>query len=352
MQEHTMNNRRDFLKSLAGATLSLQAAPQKRREVFVGKRRAKVVDIHGHFAAPEELEVIRNTNLARNVSATGPLVLGPSRLQAMDQQGIDIQVLSHQGAWWYETDRDMAHQLVKIQNERLAVWCNAHPDRFAGLASVALQHPDMAAQQLDEAVKKLGLRGVGISGHAGGEVPSTPKYDPFWTKVQELGVLVFVHPAGADNIIKPGALGGRGDLGNIIGNPLETTFFLSRLIFDGVFDRFPNIKVCGAHAGGYLPSYLGRADVACEVRDGANCANKKRPREYFRQQILVDSMIFSEEGLRHLVAEMGVSQIVYGTDIPYNWPAPVDLILGASFLKDDEKEAILGGNLMKLLRIA
>jgi aminocarboxymuconate-semialdehyde decarboxylase len=346
-----MPNRRDFLKSIAGATLSLQAVPAKRREVYISKRRVKVVDIHGHFVAPEELEIVKNTPLARNVNSSGPLVLGPARLQVLDQFGIDVQVLSHQGGWWYETDADVARRLIKVQNERLAAWCNAHSDRFVGLASVALQHPEMAAEQLDEAVKKLGLRGVGIAGHAGGEVPSTPKYDPFWTKVQELGVLVFVHPGGADNIIKEGALRGRGDLGNIIGNPLETTFFLSRMIFDGALDRFPGVKICGAHAGGYLPSYLGRTDVACDTRDNANCANKKHPREYFKQQILVDSMIFSEEGLRHLVAELGASQIIYGTDTPYNWPAAVDLILQAPFLKDSEKEGILGGNVMKLLKL-
>src|SRR5512138_2860755 len=204
-----MPSRRDFLKSLAGAAVALQAVPAKRREVFVGKKRVKVVDVHGHFVAPEELEVVKNTNLARFVNSSGSLVLGPARLQFMDQQGIDIQVLSHQGGWWYETDRDVARRLVKVQNEKLAEWCKAHPDRFAGLASVALQHPDLAAEQLDEAVKKLGLRGVGIAGHAGGEVPSSPKYDPFWAKVQELGVLVFTHPGGADNIIKQGALNGR-----------------------------------------------------------------------------------------------------------------------------------------------
>jgi len=349
-----MPSRRDFLKSVAGATFSLQAAsPSKRREVLVGRRRVKVVDIHGHFVAPEELDLVKGTNLERNISnnLNGPLVLGPGRLQVLDQLGIDVQVLSHQGGWWYEADRDLAAKIIKVQNEQLAAWCSAHRDRFVGLASVSLQYPEMAAEQLEGAIKKLNLRGVGIAGHAGGEVPSTPKYDPFWAKVQELGVLVFVHPGGADNIIKDGALRGRGDLGNIIGNPLETTFFLSRLIFDGTLDRFPNVKICGAHAGGYLPSYLGRTDVACDVRDNANCANKKHPHEYFRQQILVDSMIFSEEGLRHLVAELGVSQIVYGTDTPYNWPSPVDLILQASFLKDTEKEAILGGNLVQLLRI-
>src|SRR5437667_5148938 len=263
-----MPDRRDFLKTVAGATagtfVSRQNTPAKRREVFIGKRRVKVVDVHGHFVAPEEQDVVKGTNLAGRVGNNAALVLGPARLPSLDQRGIDIQVLSHQGDWWYVADRDLARQLIKVQNEKLAAWCNAHPDRFVGLASVALQHPEMAAEQLDEAVKQLGLRGVGIAGHAGGEVPSSAKFDPFWTKAQELGVLVFVHPGGADNVIREGALRGRGDLGNIIGNPLETTVFLSRLIFDGTLDRFPGIKICGAHEGGYLSSYLGRTDVGCE----------------------------------------------------------------------------------------
>src|SRR6266481_181933 len=343
--------RRDFLKVAAGA-MYLQAAAPKRREVSVGKKRVKVIDAHGHFVFPEELDAVQGTPLARNVSNNlGPLVLGPERLRVLDESGIDIQILTHQGGWWYTAERDLARRIVDVQNQKLSQWCSAHSDRFVGLASVALQHPDLAAEQLDTAVKKMGLRGVGIAGHAGGEVPSTPKYDPFWTKVQELGVMVFVHPGGADNILREGALRGRGDLGNIIGNPLETTFFLSRMIFDGTLDRFPGVKFCGAHAGGYLPSYIGRTDVACDVRENANCANKRHPREYFKDQILVDSMVFTEEGLRHLVAEFGASQIVYGTDTPYKWLATVDLILKAPFLKDAEKEAILGGNLMKLLRI-
>jgi aminocarboxymuconate-semialdehyde decarboxylase len=139
--------------------------------------------------------------------------------------------------------------------------------------------------------------------------------------------------------------------GNIVGNPLETTVFLSRLIFDGLLDRFPGLKVCAAHAGGYLPSYLGRTEVAC-VRAGANCVNRRRPGEYLRDQILIDSMVFSEEGLRHLVAEAGPGQIVYGTDVPYDWPLGLDLILGASFLSDADKEAIVGGTLSRLLRLA
>ena len=117
------------------------------------------------------------------------------------------------------------------------------------------------------------------------------------------------------------------------------------------FDRHPRLKVCGAHAGGYLPSYLGRTEAACTVRPAANCANKKKPSEYLKSQVLIDTMVFSDEGLRHLVAEVGAGQVVYGTDVPFNWPVTVDLVLNASYLSAADKEAILGGNLVKLLRI-
>jgi aminocarboxymuconate-semialdehyde decarboxylase len=159
-----------------------------------------------------------------------------------------------------------------------------------------------------------------------------------------------MHPNNAENVTKEGGLKGRGDLGNIIGNPLETSLFLSHMIYDGTLDRFPNLKLCAAHAGGYMPSYLGRTEVACDVRQNAGCLNKKKPSEYLKQQIYVDSMVFSPEGVRHLVAEVGASQIVYGTDIPLVWPDTIDAILGAQ-ITDAEKEAILGGNLTKLLRL-
>jgi aminocarboxymuconate-semialdehyde decarboxylase len=300
---------------------------------------------------PEVAEVVKGTPLA-NAAGVGNQGLGPQRLQLMDQQGVDVQALTINGFWWYAADRELAQRIVQIQNDGLARWVSTHPDRFVALASVALQYPDLAAQQLEDGVKRLGLRGASRGGHVNGEDLSLAKYDPFWAKAAELAVPVVMHPNGAENIIKEGALRGRADLGNIIGNPLETTYFLSRLIFDGTFDKFPGLRVCGAHAGGYLPSYLGRSEVACTVRPNANCANKRKPSEYLRSQILIDTMVFSEEGLRHLVAEVGISQIVYGTDVPFNWPVTVDLVLNASFLSDADKVAILSGNLMKLLRIS
>jgi aminocarboxymuconate-semialdehyde decarboxylase len=279
----------------------------------------------------------------------GDNVLGPGRLQIMDRQGVDMQALSINGFWWYAADRELARDIVRAQNEGLAKWVASHPDRFVAMASVALQHPDLAAEQLEDAVGRLGLRGVSIGGHVNGEDPTLPKYDPFWAKAAELGALVFMHPGGATNIVKEGALGGRGDLGNIIGNPLETTYFLSRLIFDGTLDKFPGLRIGAAHAGGYLPSYLGRTEAACVVRGNARCANTKKPSEYLKSQIAIDTMVFSAEGLRHLVEEVGVSQILYGTDVPFNWPVTVDLVLDAPFLSDADKIAILGGNLRRLL---
>ena len=349
-----MRTRRRFLLDAAGAAAclaSLRASAQPaRKEIRVGGKRVKVVDVHAHCMFPEITQRLPGAKAPRIAPPT--LVLGPERFAAMDERGIDVQALSVNFYWWYSADRELAEKVVAIHDDGLAAWCKQHPDRFVALSSVALQFPDLAAAQLEHAVKSLGARGASIGGHVEGEPPTAPKYDPFWAKAQELDVPVFMHPNSALNIARDGSLAGRGSLGNIVGNPLETTVFLSHMIFDGVLDRFPRLKLCAAHGGGYLPSYLGRSDAACVVRDDANCANQRKPSEYFKDRILVDSMVFSMEGLRHLVAETGVSQVVYGSDMPYPWPDTIDLIVAAPFLREAEKEAILGGNLLKLLRIA
>jgi aminocarboxymuconate-semialdehyde decarboxylase len=268
----------------------------------------------------------------------------------MDKMGIDTAAISVNDFWWWEIeDQGLARAICGMHNETLAQWSQKQPGRLFGMASVPLQFPELAAEILQDATTRLGARGVTVGGHVSNESITAPRYDVFWAKVAELDQLVFMHPNGSANLLREGALAGRGGLGNIVGNPLETTVFLSRLIFDGTLDKFPNLRVCGAHGGGYLPSYLGRTEVACDR--GGNCINKKRPSEYMRSQILADTMVFSEEGLRHLVAEMGVGQVVFGTDVPFNWPVTVDLIVNASFLDNAGKEAILGGNLLKLLRI-
>jgi aminocarboxymuconate-semialdehyde decarboxylase len=359
--EGVMKNRREFLGTVAGAVaggyvtgrgLTAAAAPAlqapaARRQVTIGGRRVRVVDVHAHWDMPLG-DVVKGTPFEEYAKGAGL----EDRLAIMDKMGIDLAAVSVNDFWLYEAkDQGLARAICGKHNEELAKWSRAHPDRLVGMASVPLQFPDLAAEMLQDATTRLGARGVTVGGHVNNESVTLPKYDPFWAKAAELGAMVFMHPNGASNIVKPGALAGPGGLGNVVGNPLETTVFLSRLIFDGTFDKFPALRVCGAHGGGYLPSYLGRSEAACD-RANSKCVNKRRPSEYIRRQILADTMVFSEEGLRHLVAEMGVSQIVYGTDVPFAWPVTVDLVVNASFLSNADKEAILGGNLQKLLRLA
>ena len=358
-----MLNRRVFLRTAAatgGSALltdngfrsgSAHAADaSSTRAVRVGGKEVRVVDVHAHCMIPDVAKVVERTPLARG-NVPRSQIIGADRLAIMDKRGIDVAVLSLNQYWWYAADRDLAAKIVRAHDEGLRAICDQYPDRFVALTSVSLQHPDLAAQQLEYAVTKLGLRGASIGGHVNNVVPSGPEYDPFWKKAEELGVPVFMHPDGADNVLRDKALDGRGDLGNIIGNPLETTVFASRLIFDGTLDRAPRLKLCLAHGGGYLPSYLGRSEAACEYRNGADCANKRKPSEYLKDQIMVDSMVFSEEGIRHLVAECGAGQVVYGSDLPHNWPDTIDIIANAKSLSHADKAAILGGNLVKLLKI-
>jgi aminocarboxymuconate-semialdehyde decarboxylase len=274
------------------------------------------------------------------------------RLRAMDEQGLDVAALSI-NAYWYAAERDLARDLIRIQNEKLAEACAAHPDRFVAFASVALQHPDLAAEQLEAGMKRYGLRGAAIGGSVNGEELADPRFHPFWAKAEELGALVFIHPqaTGVASEI-PKRLAGSGGLDNTIGNPLETTIALSHLIFEGTLDRFPGVKICAAHGGGYLPSYAARSDaIGTTFPSRITTRLRKKPTEYLRQ-LYFDSLVFTPEALRHLVAEAGASQIVMGTDYPYPWTTTaVDHILGTPGLSDADRVAILGETATGLLRI-
>jgi aminocarboxymuconate-semialdehyde decarboxylase len=270
-------------------------------------------------------------------------------MREMDAQGIDMEALSI-NPQWYRAERDVVAQVVKIQNDRLAEFCGRYPDRFVAFASVALQYPDLAVQQLVEGVKKLGLRGAAVGASVAGDEFADPKFHPFWAKAEELGILIFIHPQSTPDLAR--RFKGNGWLANTIGNPLDTTIALSHLIFEGTLDRFPGLKICSAHGGGYLPSYAGRSDQGCLTFPG-RCTRtlKKKPTEYVRQ-LYYDNIIFTPEGMRHLIAETGVGQIVLGTDFPYPWTkTAVDLVLATPGLSDDDRVAILGGTAAKLLGI-
>jgi aminocarboxymuconate-semialdehyde decarboxylase len=320
----------------------------RRREVVVGGRRVKTIDVHAHCVIPEAYAL-----LGRKVDDhRGPGIgeVGERRIREMDAQGIDMEALSINPAW-YRTERDVVTQVIRIQNERLAEFCAKYPDRFVAFASVALQFPELAVQQLVDGVKKLGLRGAAVGASVADDEFSDPKFHPFWAKAEELGVLIFIHPQSTPDLAR--RFKGQGWLANTIGNPLDTTIALSHLIFEGTLDRFPGLKICSAHGGGYLPSYAPRSDnslrVAPDMDTGVKL--KKKPTEYLRQ-MYYDTLVFTSEALRHLAAEVGSNRLVIGTDHPIPWQdKSIDHVLKTPGFSDKERRAILGETAAKLLGI-
>ena len=328
-----------------------------RRRVEIDGKPVRVVDVHCHCVIAEALPVVAGTPLKKRFRSTldnrynnPPL---EKRIAAMDAQGIDVEAMSI-NEFWYGAERALAQQLIDVQNEKLAAICKASNGRLVAFASVALQFPELAAQQLDYAMKTLGLVGGAIGPTVEGEELSSPRFDPFWAKCEELDALLFMHPQ--DSAVATGVdkrVRGKGYLENIIGNPLETTIALSHLIFEGTFDRFPNLRICAAHGGGYLASYADRSDAVC-VTFPERCkdvALKKKPTEYLRQ-IYVDSIVFTPEALRHLVATVGAGQVMIGTDYGFPWVKdPVGHVLATPDLSSADKIAILGGTASRLLRL-
>jgi aminocarboxymuconate-semialdehyde decarboxylase len=219
---------------------------------------------------------------------------------------------------------------------------------------VALQFPDLAAEQLEEGIKKYGLRGANVGGSvAGDDEISDLKFHPFLAKAEEWGAMIFIHPQGDT---APAQLGqrfkGNGYLSNVIGNPLETTIALSHLNFEGTLDKFLRLKIIAAHAGGFLPSYVGRSDYRCPTRPdlcpgGTHGGIKKKPSEYLKQ-LYYDTIVFQARG-RAPSGGRGGCEPARGWH-PWTKTA-VDLILETPTTSDDDKIAILGGTAAKLLNI-
>jgi aminocarboxymuconate-semialdehyde decarboxylase len=378
-----MPTRREFLRDLSGASAGIvfagcccaesalafasrrqqsaapPAASSKRREVAINGHRVVVVDVHSHVRVPEAWELVKD-RIGRegrpgdmqqaNPDSLGNILNVNKRLADLDEMGIDVQAVSI-NPFWYWADVDLARKIIQIQNEKIAALCAAHPDRFVGLGSVALQHPSLAVEQLEEGVKKLGMRGFAIGGSVNGEDLSATKFHPIWAKAEELEALIFIHPQVSGTPIDERRLQGNGNLDNVIGHPLETTMALTHLIQDGTLDLFPRLKICAAHGGGYLPSYSGRNDE-CLTAFPKDCRPlKKLPSEYLKQ-LYYDSVLFTPEDMRHLIAVVGASQVVVGTDYPALWNrTPVDRILAVPGLSDEERLAIFNGTLARLLKI-
>jgi len=352
-----MTSRRGFLSAAAGIMFCgcggalAQAPAVRKRPVTVQGKRVKTVDVHAHCVFRETIPMVGDRASPMNLkvrNAPEAIIAVEERIKAMDAMAMDMEVLSV-NPFWYGLDRDLAASVVKVNNEKLAELCAGNPDRFAAFASLTLQDPALAVQELETAVKKQGLKGAAIGDRVGGVEFSDPKFHPVWAKAEELGAVLFIHPQGAPELND--RLKGNGWLSNTVGNPLGTTIALQHLIFQGTLDRFPGLKIVSAHGGGYLPSYAPRSDHACFVAP-AFCDDsiklKKKPTEYLNQ-LYFDALVFTPEALRHLVAQVGASQVMLGSDHPYIWEQhPVEHVFATTSLTDAQKAAILGGNAAKL----
>jgi aminocarboxymuconate-semialdehyde decarboxylase len=289
-------------------------------------------------------------NQQKMLPDAGPrLVSVERRLADMDAMGVDVQVVSPSPTqYYYWAEPDLGREIARACNAGIAGACEREPRRLVGLGTVPLQHGALAAEELEHAVRGLGLRGVEISSSAGALELDHESLAPFWAKAEALGAVVFIHPFGTT----VGDRLARYYLQNTIGQPLETTIALSQLIFGGVLDRHPGLKLLAAHGGGYLPYYLGRSAHARFVRPEA-ARPRLAPRDYLKR-IWFDTVVYEPATLRHLADLVGASQLVVGTDYPFDMGSyrVHELVAAIDGLSDDERRAVLGGTAARLFSIA
>jgi aminocarboxymuconate-semialdehyde decarboxylase len=327
------------------------------------------VDVHAHVLLPEVdalvadlpgLAEARALDARRNgpdaLAVSGPMVREraprmidvAARLAAMDAQGVDVQLVSPSPSHYhYWADEETAEKVFRLANEATAAHLAQAPSRLRGLGLVPLQHPELTVLALEHALEQ-GLSGVEISSHAPGRELSDPAYEPFWTRAEETGAVLFLHPFGC-------TLDERLDrwyLSNVVGQPVENAVALSHLIFSGVLDRHPGLKLIAAHGGGYLPTHIGRSDHAWSGRSdvGAGCAHL--PSSYLKR-LYFDSLVHDPHVLRELVRVAGADRVLLGSDHAFDMGTedPVTA-LRAARLPDTDFHAVRGGNAAALLDLS
>ena len=273
-----------------------------------------------------------------------------TRLADMDRMGIDIQAVSPApNQCYYWTEPELGVELSRMVNDRLAEIVATWPERFVALGTVPLQHVDLAVAEL-ERITKLGLRGVEINPNVNGLDLTDPRLglEPFFARAEALGAVVFLHPIG----FTEGTRLVDHYFNNVIGNPMETTIAASHLIFDGVMQRHPKLKIVLPHAGGYLAHYWARMDHAWRARP--DCRTKiNRPPSSSLGKFYFDTITFDPGMLRHMIDRYGPGHVLLGTDYPYDMGVddPVGFIGRVTGLPRADRERIEGGNAARLLKI-
>jgi aminocarboxymuconate-semialdehyde decarboxylase len=316
-----------------------------------------VIDFHAHVLEPEAVKQCAPHSVATGFGAR-PMAPGTPgfhlmagmldpeiQIRDMDRKGIGRSVISTatviQSTWWAEAA--LAAELDRRANHRIAVWVKRYPARFTGTFTIPMHRMDAAMQELDYAVTKLGLRIANVSSNAGGAYLGDPQFGEFWEAVVHHDLTVLIHPHGVtDPRFQKFALW------NGVGQPIEETMAITSLIYEGIFERFPGVKVVIVHGGGYLPHYSRRLDRNYTMHPMSAQNIRKIPTEYLRC-LYYDSCVYGNDVLEALIRRVGAGRIVLGTDYPFGEDDPVGNIGRAEGISAEERRHIVSGTAAGIL---
>jgi aminocarboxymuconate-semialdehyde decarboxylase len=321
--------------------------------------RGCAIDVHAHVIVPEvykvaaehniffELpadpgvtEAMRNQVRERAANVLARMSDLSDRIDNMNAMGVETQLLSaslvHQGLEW--ADAQTSLRLARITNDWIARAVASHPARFIGLGTLPLHMAPLAVGELERCRNELGLKGVAISTTAAGMELGDAALRPFWAKAEELGAVVYVHPGGnRDRRFK------RYSLWNSVGQAFEEAMAISSLMYDGVFEAFPQLKICISHGGGYMPFYMGRIDRNYVEKANTRVHMTKPPIEYLRM-LYFDSCVYERAVLQHLVDKVGADRVLLGSDYPVGENKPVEFVTETDTLSTAQKQMIVRSN--------
>ena len=325
-----------------------------------------VIDIHCHRECGPATEIMNveeerlgrvrlqyGSDLTRKVNREQLEHLRPKmdfleeRLKDMDRMNVDIQAVAVSVyQYYYWADTDVGVRVARVINEELAEATSKHAGRFSPLGTVPLQDTEAAIAELRYCVEELGFKGLEIGTHVDGEEIASPRLDPFWSEVERLGAVIVVHTDGHTHKERLQ----NHNFVNIIGHAFEATLATAHLIFNGVMERHPGLKIVVVHGGGYLPAYAGRIDHAWRARDDVSEGVPQLPSEYLKR-FFFDTMVFEPDQLRYLIDKYGADHVLLGTDYPYDMgdDDPLSLIGSVPGLSQDQIDLISGGNAARLL---
>jgi aminocarboxymuconate-semialdehyde decarboxylase len=330
--------------------------------------RQRTIDCHTHILGEEAMRrlgkespkvapvMTKRGDPACKLTVNGAVVQDPfprelwdteQRLRDMDAHGVDVQLLAPTVfTFFYDQEPALGLACAALQNDEIAAEIKRHPSRFMGIGSVPLQAPELAASELKRSMTELGLRGAMIATHVRGRNLDDPALEPFWTAAEALGAFIFIHPTGGAGAERLGSY----YLKNFVGLPFETTIAGASLVFGGVLERHPGLKICLSHGGGFLPYQAGRLRHGFEVRSEAK-VNLKQPPQESLGRLFYDTILHSKHTLEFMIASVGVEHVLLGSDYPFDM-GNLDCVARVEQLAipASDRDMILGGYADRVLK--